>query len=141
MSLKSSIRSAAASFPGLTTLLGTSPFRWYDERRLQGSVLPAVAVQIISGSPTYTVAGRLPTGWTRVQFTISGSGADSSNAMLVETQLLLFFDQLNLIGISGLTQYPAFVLLQKDAMEPQTEPPIFQRIVDANIFSNSKITG
>ncbi len=141
MSLKSAIRSAAAAYPGLTALLGTSPFRWYDIRRIQGSVLPAVAVQIISGGPTYTVAGMLPTGWTRVQFTISGSGSDSSNAMLVETQLILFLNQMNLIGISGLTQYPALVLLQRDGMEVQTEPPIFQRIVDARIFSNSKVTG
>lgn len=141
MSLKSAIRTAALAYPGLTNLLGTSPFRWYDTRRIQGSVLPAVAVQVISGSPTFVFTGMLPTGWSRVQFTISGSGADSSNALAVETQLILFLNQLNLIGINGLVQYPALVLLQRDAMEAQIEPPIYQRIVDAKIFSNSKITG
>ncbi len=141
MSLKSAIRTAALAYPGLTALLGTSPFPWWDTRKPQGSPIPCVTVQIISGGPTYTVAGRLPTGWSRVQFTIWGSGSDSSNALAVETQLLAFFDQLNLIGISDLAQYPANVKLQLDAMDPQTVPPTFQRIVDAEIFSNSKITG
>lgn len=138
-SLKANIRTAAAAFSGLTSLLGTSPFRWYDERLLQGSGLPAVVVTIISGSPTYVVTGRLATGWSRVSFTIWGSTPGSSNASLVESQLLLFLDQINLIGIPGLVQYPSNVVMQRDAMYAQCDPPIYQRIIDAQIFNNDSL--
>lgn len=139
-SLKANIRTAAASYSPLTSLLGTSPLRWWDERKPQGSGLPCVVVTIVSGSPTYVATGRLHTGWTRVQFTIWGDSAGSSTAMNVETQLLAFLDQLNLLGISGLAQYPNNVVLQRDWMYAQTEPPLAGRIVDAMMFSNDTIT-
>ena len=136
-SLKANLRAQAALFPGLTALLGTAPLRWYDERLNQGSALPAVVVTVVSDPPTYVATGRLRTGWSRVQFLIWGATPGSDSAFAVETQLLLFFDQLNLIGIPGLTQYPNYVVLRRDSMYPQTDPPIYQRIVDAMMFSNS----
>lgn len=138
-SVKQRIRTAASAYSGLTALLGTAPFRWYDLQLAQGSAKPAVVVQQISGSPTYVVGGRLNTGWGRWQFTIWGSGTDSSNALAVEAQLLDFLDQLNLIGITGLTQYPCLVVGQRDAMFPGTQPPSYQRLVDAMIFSNDSL--
>ncbi len=140
-SLKANIRTAAAAYSGLTSLLGTTPstFRWFDERKPQGAGIPCVVVTIVSGSPTYVVTGRLPTGWSRVSFTIWGSTPGSSNASAVESQLLSFLDQLNLIGIPGLCQYPSNVVLQRDAMYTQSEPPIYQRIVDAMVFNNDSL--
>ena len=138
-SLKARIRTAAAAYPGLAALLGTAPFRWYDNTLIQGSALPAVVVQVISGSPTYVVTGRLHTGWSRIQFSIWGSGSNSSNATDVETQLLAFLDQLNLIGIPGLAQYPCQVVLQRDLLYPKTQPPLFLRQLDAMIFSNDSL--
>lgn len=138
-SLKANIRTAAASFSGLSSLLGTSPFRWFDIRKPQNAGLPCVVVTIISGSPTYVVTGRLATGWSRVSFTIWGSTPGSSNASIVETQLLSFLDQLNLIGIPGLVQYPSNVVMQRDAMYAQCDPPIYLRIVDCLIFNNDSL--
>lgn len=138
MSLKSDLYTAAKSFTGLTALIGTNPTRWYDMRLLQGSALPAVVVQVIAGVPVYATTGRFHTQWTRVQFTIWGATPGSDSAAAVETQLLLFLDQLNLLNIPGLAQYPTQVVLQRDAMQTQIEPPIYQRIIDARIFANDK---
>jgi hypothetical protein len=70
---------------------------------------------------------------------IWGDSAGSATATTVEAQLLLFLDQLNLIGIAGLAQYPSQVVLQKDWLYIQTEPPIGGRIVDAMIFNNESL--
>ena len=140
-SLKANLRTAASEYAGLTALLGTSPFRWIDgPRKPQGLVIPAIVVTIVSGSPTYVVTGRLHTGWSRVSFLIWGDTQGSSVALAVEAQLLEFLDQANIIGISGLAQYPNNVVMQRDAIAPQLDPPVYQRIVDAMIFSNDTIT-
>lgn len=134
--LKTKIRTAASANVGLSAALGTSPFRWFDERKPQNAGLPCVVVTIVGKSPTYVITGRLRTGWSRVSFVIWGSTPGSSNAYAVENALLTFLDQLNLIGISGLQQYPCNVVMQRDSLYTQSEPPIYQRIVDAQIFSN-----
>jgi len=106
----------------------------YDEQLAQGSTLPAVVVQIISESPTYVTTGRLHTGWSRIQFTIWGSRFQFFERDGRRNQLLAFLDQLNLIGIPGLAQYPCQVSCNGMHFYPKTQPPIFQRLVDAAIF-------
>ncbi len=137
--LKARIRTAAASYSGLTSLLGTSPFRWFDETKPQSAGLPCVVVTVVSGAPTYVATGRLRTGFTRVQFLIWGATPGSGSAYAVEQQLLAFLDQLNLIGINGLVQYPNPVVLQRDSLYVQSDPPIYQRIVDASMFVNDSL--
>jgi hypothetical protein len=131
------LRTAAASFAGLTALLGTSPFRWWDTQLVQGSALPAVVTQLVAGSKTYTFAGRLPTGFSRVQFTIWADNPVS--AANVEAQLTAFLDQFAGNGISGLVQYPNSIVMQRQSVFQETQPPKYQRITDAQIFSNDLI--
>ncbi len=137
MTLEADLRTQAAAFPGLTTLLGTNPFRWFDTQLPQGADMPAVVVQLVAGSKTYTLAGRLPTGFSRVQFTIWDTDAQRSRD--VETQLANFLDVFNGTGIPGLVQYPNSIVLQRQALFAETQPPKYQRINDANIFSNDLI--
>ena len=140
--LQARMRTAAAANAGLSALLGSNPFRWFDNQLPQGQTLPAVVVQQISGSPTYVVTGRLHTGWSRYQFLIWGGQFDAGDTarMNVEAALMSFLDGWSgAIGITGLVQYPSYVVGQRDSLFPQTDGPIYQRIVDAMIFSNDSI--
>lgn len=142
--LKDRIRAAAIATPALTALLGTNPFRWYDTQLVQGSALPAVVVQQISGAPVYVVAGRLPNSSTRMQFTCYGVNNAAGMAALsnLVRALTSFFDTLNLVGISGLAQYQNFVVGDRDGWValpgpvPQGNP---LRLIDAMIFSNDSL--
>lgn len=99
--------------------------------------MPAVAVQQVGGSPTYALAGRLPTGFTRVQFTVWDTDPERGRA--VESAILSFLDQLNLIGIPGLAQYPCMVVSQREGMFTTPQPPGHLVYLDAQIFSNDNL--
>ena len=135
--LEVKLRTQASVYAPLTALLGTAPFRWYDTQEVQGSVLPAVTVLQVSGNPLYAAAGRLSTGFSRVQFTIWDTDAERGRA--VESALLTFLDQFNGVGISGLVQYPSQVLLQRTGFFAEPSPPRWLRYVDASIFSNNTV--
>lgn len=136
-SLEAMLRTQALAFPGLTALLGTNPFRWYDTQLRQGTAFPAVTVQLVSGNETYAFNGRLATGWSRMQFTIWDS--DPERARNVEAQLTAFLDVFNGTGIQGLSEYPNSIVMRRQTLFSETQPPLFQRINDAQIFSNSTL--
>lgn len=135
--LEARLLTAAAANAGLAALLGSSPFRWYDTRLAQGTAYPAVTVQLVSGNKTYAFEGRLSTGWSRYQFTIWDT--DPERARSVESALVTFLDTFNGPGTAGLQQYPNYVVLQRQGMFAEIEPPVFQRINDAMIFSNDTL--
>lgn len=136
------IRAAAIATPSLTAILGTSPFRWWSIQLGQGSALPAVVTQVVSGGPSYGVAGRFQCSSSRVQFTLWGA-ANTASAVAtlaaLEQALIAFLDTLNLIGISGLVQYPNQVVMQRDAFYAATQPGNPQKLIDAMVFSNDTL--
>lgn len=138
-SLKAKLFAAAKVDAGLSALLGSAPFRWYDVQLRQGSAFPAVEVMLISNPRTYVMAGRLPTGWSRVQFTIFGLGADSQNADLVAQALVNFLATFDAVGIPGLAVYPNQVVGDRDAGMAATQPLTFMRVIDVMIFSNDSV--
>ncbi len=134
---------AVVSYP-LRALLGSgSPiiFRWYDTQLLQGSRFPAVSVMVVSNPPSYVFTQRTQTNFSRVQFMIwGGQGAAGAAAATTTSEALYpFFDQLNLYGISGLVQYNNIILQDREAVFPQTDTLIYQRVIDVKIFSNDQI--
>ncbi len=154
-SLAERIRSAAIAYsvtagsPAITTyplrvLLGSgSPFvfRWYDTTLPQNALYPAVVMMEVSNAPAYIFAARLPTSFSRFQFTVWGGqhAAGVAAAENVTNVLLNFFDQLNLVGISGLLQYNNIVLSNRRAVFPGTDTPIYQRVLDVKLFSNDTL--
>jgi hypothetical protein len=154
-SLAERIRTAAIAYsvasgsPLITTyplrvLLGSgSPlvFRWYDTTLDQKATYPAVVMTEVSNAPAYIYAARLPTSFSRFQFTIWGGqySAGVTAAENVSNVLLDYFDQLNLVGITGLVQYNNIVLANRRAVFPGTDTPIYQRVMDVRIFSNDTI--
>jgi len=139
--LKDRIRSAAIATPALTALLGTNPFRWYDIQLAQTATFPAVTQMVVSGNKTYNIAGRMTNGFSRVQFTLWSDYTPAGSAQLaaVENALITFLDSLNLVGISGLSQYSNLVVSSRDAFYAGTEPGKLQKIIDAMVFSNDNL--
>ncbi len=150
-SLAERIRTAALNYsltagsPAITTfplraLLGSgSPliFRWFDTTILQSAAYPSVVMQEVSNAPSYVYCARLNTSFSRFQFTIWGgqfSGGVTATDQVSDV-LLSFFDQLDLVGIPGLSQYNNIVLSNRRAVFPMTDQPVYQRVMDVRIFS------
>ncbi len=143
-SLKARLLTGAMAFPALAALLASSPsplvLRWFDTQLPQGARFPCVVVQQISNPRTYAVTGRLPTGFTRMQFTVYGAGNDSQNANDVVTALVAFLDQWDGgSGIVGLPAYSNIIVGDKDAGVANTQPLTYTRIIDAQIFSSDEV--
>lgn len=139
--LKDRIRAAAIVTPALTALLGTNPFRWYDMQLNQGSEFPAVVVQAVSNPESYAFTGQMPTSWNRMQFTLWGvnRGPEIAKLAALEAAMQTFFNSLNLIGISGLVQYPNLIVAARDGFKPLPAPGNPQRIIDVMMFSNNTL--
>ena len=135
---KDRIRAAALAYPALSALIGAN---WYDTQLPQTATFPAVVIQQITGPRVYVLTGRLNTYWARMQFTIWGgqfsAGAEARDSVF--SALAAFLDQLNLIGIAGMAQYPNFVVGDRDFLFVQTDGPIFQKVVDAMMFINESL--
>jgi len=138
-SLKAKLFAQASVFPALVSLLGSSPFNWYDTQLPLSANFPAVVVQQISSPNDYAVTGQMPTNWARMQFTVYGSGNDSENANLVVDALESFFSVFNAIGINGLVTYPNLIVGDRDLGVAQTSPMTYQRVVDVRMFYNATI--
>ncbi len=133
---------AVTTYPLRALLASGSPaiFRWYDTTLVQHAAYPAVVMQEISNPPSYVLCSRLNTSFSRFQFTIWGgqfaAGVTASDD--VGAVLLPFFDQLNLVGINGLSQYNNIVLGNRRAVFPMTDQPVYQRVMDVRIFSKDE---
>lgn len=136
-SLKARLYSAASVDAGLVALLGSSPFRWFDQRLPQGRSFPAVVVEMVSDPGDYVASGKMPTGWVRCQFRIYGSGNDSENANTVARALTSFLNTFDGPGIPGLATYPNLITNDMDMGIAQTDPLTFMRLVDVRLYINA----
>lgn len=138
--LKAKLFSGASSFPALTALLGTNPFRLYDTQLVQKATFPAVVMFMVSNPNTYTLTGRLPTSWVRVQFTVYGTGNDSQNADAVVVALTAFLEQWSATAnVNGLEACPNNIVGDRDGGIANTQPLTYQRFVDVMIFNNDSV--
>ena len=142
--LEQKIRTAAAAYSPLTALLASgSPatFRWYRQQLAQGSAFPAVVVRVIFNARDYVATGALPTSTARVQFDIWGGeyAAGMAAADAVQSALYSFLDQLNLVGVPGLSLYPNRVVSALESSYTQANSLIYGWLTDAMIFSNESL--
>lgn len=140
-SLESKIEQAIFAFAPLASLLAkrldNNP-AVYDTQLQQGSAFPAIVQQLISGGQQYTLEHRLSTSFNRVQFTIWAPNPET--ARTIEQQLYAFLDGFNPAGVaSRLQAAPNFVVLTRQGMYTNTQPPQYWRINDALIFDNSAV--
>ena len=138
MSLISTLIADASAFAPLAALLktGTGPFRMTPEQIDQGTVLPAVAIQLISNPSDYVINARLATSTARVQATVFGLPPGGESARAVGSAWTQFLDQFNGIGIPNLPIYPNRVVNVREWGIPKTQPLTFLITVDAMIFYN-----
>ena len=127
------LRQAAVTNAGLTSVLGSAPFRWYNTQLYEGSAYPAITANQISSVPVYSVTGRNPLARARVQFTIwEGQTPDDTNSVL--DALRAFLDSFSAVG--NPTQFANQINSELDRLYPATQPPIFQTLVDAYIYNS-----
>jgi hypothetical protein len=140
-SLESKIETAIFAYAPLASLLAKrldgNP-AVYDTQLQQGSAFPAIVMQLVSGGQQYTFNSRLSTSFNRVQFTIWDTNPE--HARQIEQQLYLFLDGFNPAGVAAnLTSAPNFVVLTRQGMYAQTQPPQYWRTNDVQIFDNSAV--
>lgn len=139
MSIKATLRTAAAGNAGLQAQLGTNPFRWYDDQLAQGSAFPAVTCLQVSRNRLYNAGGNGQTGYTRMQLTVWGAGPGSENAnalvIALEAFFQTFFAPQKFGGPSGR------LVSDRDFGVPINHPMTYQRIVDVMIYSDEALTG
>lgn len=110
----------------------------YRNQLQQGSAFPALVFQLISGGQQYTLNSRLATSFSRVQFTIWANDPDTAET--IESQLYAFLDGFNPAAVNpNLQAAPNFVVLTRDGMYTETQPPQYWRISDAQIFDNTSV--
>jgi hypothetical protein len=138
-SLKAKLFTAASADTGLQALLGTSPFRWSDQQKQQPFPAPSIAVCIVSNPRAYVMGGQLSTSWTRVQFTVYGTGNDSENADAVVNALATFLRGFNGYSTRDLPAFDNRIVNDRDGGIADTDPLTYQRFVDVMIFNDETI--
>ncbi len=139
MSLKARIYAAASVDAGLIALLGSAPFRLWDQQLQQGSGFPAVVMEMVSNPREYVASGTLPTGWTRMQFRVYGSGNNSENANDVVDALDAFLRTLNLTGLPNSPAFPNLIVGDHDFGIASTQPFTYMRLLDVKLFVNDQL--
>lgn len=146
-SLKVKLFNSASADAGLIALLkdGANPFRWFDQQLPQNwpaaaVKFPAIVVLIVSNPRTYVVTGQLPTSFVRVQFAVFGTGNDSENANDVVKALAAFLGNFSAYGLQGsVPAYANYIVGDRDSGVVQTQPQMYQRILDVQIYSNDSV--
>lgn len=135
---KDKLRSAALANAALAALIGQN---WYDTQLPQTATFPAIVVQQISGPRIYTNTSRLGTFFGRWQFTVWGGqfSAGAENRDLVANALMNFLDATSFDTVQGRAVNPNTVVGDRDLLFPQTDGPIFQKVIDAMIFVNENV--
>ncbi len=104
--------------------------RWYDLQLRQTSPYPAVTVQQVSGVP-YQGQQRNPLSKYRTQFILwEGQTRDTGGALVLA--LMNFLDTFS----ASQAGQRSLVIDVRDGFYAQTDPGIYQRIVDAFIFND-----
>ena len=129
------LRTAMLADPVLPSLLGT---RIYPLQLTPGSAFPAIVLREVSTIPNYAAGGRLPISRVRVQFTIwEGYVPDDTEAVLTALRNFLATFAADKATPPG---YPTNnVINEFDALNPETQPPVYQRVVEAFFFNNDSV--
>ena len=122
-----------------STLPGILGSRIYDTQLSQGTAFPALVIQSISSGKSYTYDGRNNLSRDRIQFTIWGGqfSAGAAAADTVLNALEAFLDTFSAVG--NPSQFPNQISMERRGMFPQTDGPIFQRLVDVFIYNDNSI--
>lgn len=136
-SLDVKLRTAAALDPTLSSLLGSSPFRWFGPQAPQGSVQPLVEVLQVSQTPQYSNAALLITCPYRMQFTIWDTNLERARS--VRNAIIQFLTSFNAYSPANSVspRRPNQVLnVRLGQSEAQTDRITYWITLDAMIWNN-----
>ena len=142
-SLKAKLCAAAKLNAGLQALLGPLPaFRWQDVQLIPTgqTIKPTVAVQQISNPKSYSVNAVLTTSFVRMQFNCFGSGADSESANSLANALFSFMETFDALGLPASPSRPNYVVGDRDILFTETQPAVFMRVIDYQIFVDDSVS-
>jgi hypothetical protein len=119
----------------ITALVGTAI---YDTQEVPGTPFPSIVLQTISHVPPYVMAGRVSTARYRIQFTLWGGqfAAGQQAAAALRDALFSFLDTFSALPAGSVSTQ---IAMDRRALFPRTDGPIFQRIVDAMIWSDDSL--
>ena len=134
-SLLAKLRTAAAADPTLGPLLGTTPFRWYDQQLVQGTAFPAVTASVVSNVPVYSVNQLLIVARYRVTMKIFDEDPEVSHQVASAIRnFLVTFNAYNAGDDDPIQRNQ--VVGQRDGGIAQTQPLTSMQIMDAMIWNN-----
>lgn len=133
--LLAKLRSAASADTTLAGLLGSSPFRWYDQQLVEGTAFPAVAAFVVSRVPQYSVSQMLTTAEYRVQINVFDPNPETARAVASAIEQFLTTFNAYSAGDSNPIQ-PNRVVNQRDGGIVQTDPLTAMQIMDVMIWNN-----
>ena len=93
----------------------------------------------VSNPRVYVATGRMATSFVRVQFTVYGTGNDSTNADAVAEALASFLDNFNAAGLPNSPANANDIVGDRDMGIAQTQPLTYMRVIDAMIFNSEAV--
>ncbi len=144
-SLDVKLRTAAALDATLSSLLGSSPFRWYGPQAPQGPQPPAniqyplVEVSQVSEIPQYSTHAQLVNSQYRMQFTIWD--IDLESVRTVKRAIISFLNTFNAYSVSSAAplQPNRVVNARLGKSQPQTAPITWWMTIDVMIWNNEQL--
>jgi len=138
--LLAKLRTAASADATLSSLLGSSPFRWYDQQLAQGTAFPAVTAEITTRVRQYSVNSLLLTAQYRVTFKVFDPDPQQSRAVaLAIEQFLTGFNAYSSAAPAGQLQPNQVVMGPRDFGIAETQPLTNLQILDAMIWNNETL--
>ena len=136
--LLAKLRTAAALDATLAGLLGSSPFRWFDQQLSQGTAFPAVAAFVVSNIPQYSNTQLMITAQYRVQLNIFDPNPQKTRE--VANAIRTFLTTFNAYSPGSPTSLqPNRVVMQRDGGIAQTQPFTAMQMMDAIIWNNEQL--
>jgi|SRR5215831_12435364 len=133
--IETKLITAASADAGMQAMFGG---RIYDTRENPGSPFPALTLQTVPSPKRYTAEGRNNLAEYRVRFVIWGGQFTSGEAQSTSgtNALMSFLDTFS--AVAG-GQVATMILNDQRGLFPLTDGPIWQRIVDAHIYSDDSL--
>ena len=153
ISVETKLRTLAAANATLQTDLGTSPFRWFDRRLVQGALTPpnpitgpvpnTTCVRVLRVSTGqdgfYNQGGQGNIEQPRIQIDVLDY--DPEVARQVAADIIAFLSSVSLMSTTPTNpaQCTNFRLNQRAGMEFQLDPPAYVETLDYRIWNNQTI--
>ena len=149
-SLETKLRTLASANAILAVDLGTSPFRWYDRRLVQGALAPpnptmtgpttCVRVLRVSTIPLYSQGGLQTEEHVRLQIDVIDYDPETARQVAADIDTFLAGVSFMSATPTNITQAPNFKLGQRAGMEYQLDPPAYVETLDYRVWNRTNLS-